>query len=84
MIKFLIALIMFNFLIFWTILVCIAALLIYLRKDKKDVFDDISSILLKHNIFYGIFSIVILYVVFPFTIYWSAKYFLNKLFDDDF
>lgn len=75
---------MFNFLIFWTILVCIAAFLIYLRKDKKDVFDDIASILIKHNIFYGIFSILILYVVFPFTMYWSIKYFLRKIFGDDF
>jgi hypothetical protein len=75
---------MFNFLIFWTILVCIAGLLIYLRNDKKDVFDDILSILIKHNIFYGILSISILYVVFPFTIYWSIKYFLRKILGDDF
>jgi hypothetical protein len=83
MITFLIGLIMLNFFLFWTALVVIAAVLIFLRKDKKDIFEDIVSILFKHNIFYGFFSILILYVVFPFTIYWSVKYFLNKIFDEN-
>ena len=84
MVVFLIGLIMVNFLIFWTILVAIACLLVFLRKDKKDVFEDILSILMNHNIFYGLFSLIVLYFVFPFTIYWSVKYFLNKIFKDDF
>jgi hypothetical protein len=65
-------------------LVAIACVLIFFRKDKKDVFDDILSILIKHNIFYGIFSLIVLWFAFPFTIYWSLKYFLGKIFRDDF
>ena len=84
MITFLIALIMLNFFLFWTALVLIAAMLVFFRKDKKDVFDDIATILFKHNIFYAFFSLVILYAIFPFTIYWSVRYFLNKIFRDDY
>jgi len=68
----------FNFLYVWLLLAIIAVILIYFRKDKKQIFLDIQLILIKNNIFYGIFSIILLFFVFPLTIPYSISYFINK------
>ena len=68
----------FNFLYVWLLLAIIAIILIYLRKDKKQIFDDIQIMLAKHNIIYGLLTMFILYLVFPITIPYSISYFLGK------
>ena len=60
------------------LLAIIAIILIYLRKDKKQIFDDIQIMLAKHNIIYGLLTMFILYLVFPITIPYSISYFLGK------
>lgn len=73
----------FNIFVFWCFLCLLAIILLYFRKDKREVFQDISKLLVNHNIFYGIFSLIVIFIVFPFTLYWSIKYFLNKFLGDD-
>jgi hypothetical protein len=68
----------FNFLYVWLLLGIIAIILIYLRKDKKQIFDDIQIMLAKHNILYGFFTMMVLYIVFPITLPYSISYFLCK------
>ena len=68
----------FNILYVWLLLAIIAIILIYFRKDKKQIFQDIQTLLAKHNIVYGFFSMLVLYLVFPITIPYSISYFLCK------
>ena len=68
----------FNFLYIWLLLGIIAIILIYYRKDKRQIFDDIQNMLSSHGLAYGIFTLLVLYIIFPFTIPYSISYFFFK------
>jgi hypothetical protein len=68
----------FNFLYIWLLLGIIAIILIYFRKDKRQIFDDIQNMLSSHGLPYGMFTLLTLYIIFPFTIPYSISYFFFK------
>jgi presenilin-like A22 family membrane protease len=68
----------FNSLYVWLLLGIVAIILIYFRKDKKQLFEEIQNMLSSNGLLYGIFILFILYCVFPITIPYSISYFFFK------
>ena len=67
-----------NFFYVWLLLAIIAIILLYFRKDRKIIFDDIEYMLSSNGLVYGLISLFILYIIFPFTLPYSISYFLKK------
>jgi energy-converting hydrogenase Eha subunit H len=63
---------------FWFLLGVIALGLISIRKDKNTVIEDLQYGLLKQSATYGLFTIIIVYLVLPFSILYSIAYFLKR------
>ena len=63
---------------FWFLLGVIALGLISMRKDKNTVIEDFRYGLYNHSSTYGLFTIIIVYLVLPFSILYSIAYFLKR------
>jgi hypothetical protein len=63
---------------FWFLLGVIALGLISMRKDKNTVIEDLRYGLYNHSATYGLFTIIIVYLVLPFSILYSIAYFLKR------
>lgn len=69
---------LFKILIIWANLNMLALFLIYLRKDRQNILNDIALFLIKKKFYLTLIDFIIVFIMMPLTIPYSIIYFVKK------